>query len=108
MATRRIEATGAEGCTIGGGRGTTRSPPVAREQMMTSSNAQLSLPLIDPTRCTGCGVCVQLCPTNAVAICAQQALIVRPQACSYCDLCETYCPTAAISRPFTIVFAPES
>ena len=66
------------------------------------------LPLIDPARCTGCGVCVRLCPTNAVAVRAHQAAIVRPQACTYCDLCETYCPEGAIGRPFTIVFAPEA
>jgi formate hydrogenlyase subunit 6/NADH:ubiquinone oxidoreductase subunit I len=75
--------------------------------MMTTRSAQQILPLIDPTRCTGCGVCVQLCPTNAVAVRANQATIVRPQACSYCDLCETYCPVGAIGRPFTVVFAPE-
>jgi NAD-dependent dihydropyrimidine dehydrogenase PreA subunit len=75
---------------------------------MTIRNAQTILPLIDPARCTGCGVCVQRCPTNAVAVRAHKATIVRPQACTYCDLCETYCPEGAIGRPFTIVFAPEA
>lgn len=72
------------------------------------NKAQQILPLIDPTRCTGCGVCAQLCPTNAVAVRANLAIIVRPQACTYCDLCETYCPEGAIGRPFTIVFAPKT
>ena len=75
---------------------------------MTMNKAQQILPLIDPTRCTGCGVCAQLCPTNAVAVRANLAIIVRPQACTYCDLCETYCPEGAIGRPFTIVFAPKT
>ena len=74
---------------------------------MTMNNAQQILPLIDPTRCTGCGICVQLCPTNAVAVRAHRAIIVRPQACTYCDLCETYCPEGAIGRQFTVVFAPK-
>ena len=75
---------------------------------MTMNNLpQVILPLIDPARCTGCGVCEQLCPTNAVAVRAHQAIIVRPQACTYCDLCETYCPEGAIGRPFTVVFAPK-
>jgi MinD superfamily P-loop ATPase len=75
---------------------------------MTTKSAQQILPLIDLTRCTGCGLCAQLCPTNAVAVRAKRATIVLPQACTYCDLCETYCPEGAIGRPFTVVFAPEA
>lgn len=64
-----------------------------------------SLPTIHPGRCTGCGLCAELCPTQAVEVCASLAVIVRPEACSFCDLCETYCPEGAIERPFTITFA---
>lgn len=66
------------------------------------------LPLIDLSRCTGCGLCERLCPTKAVQVVEEQAQIVRPGACSYCDRCETYCPTGAIGRPFAIVFEPEA
>jgi NAD-dependent dihydropyrimidine dehydrogenase PreA subunit len=65
------------------------------------------LPLIDLRRCTGCGICEQLCPTSAVEIRLGKAEIVRPEACSFCDVCESYCPEGAIGRPFTIVFAPK-
>jgi MinD superfamily P-loop ATPase len=75
---------------------------------MTMDTEQLILPLIDQARCTGCGVCAKLCPTNAVEVHANLAAIVRPLACTYCELCETYCPTGAIGRPFTIVFAPKA
>jgi NAD-dependent dihydropyrimidine dehydrogenase PreA subunit len=75
---------------------------------MMMKSAQPILPLIDLARCTGCGMCEQLCPTNAVEVQANRAIIVRPQACTYCELCETYCPTGAIGRPFTVVFAPEA
>jgi NAD-dependent dihydropyrimidine dehydrogenase PreA subunit len=76
--------------------------------IMTIRNAQVILPLIDLARCTGCGVCVQRCPTDAVAVHEHKAAIDRPQACTYCDLCETYCPEGAIGRPFTVVFASEA
>ena len=66
------------------------------------------LPLIDLRRCTGCGICAQLCPTHAVELLHGKATITRPDACSFCEVCETYCPSGAIGRPFTIGFAPPS
>jgi ferredoxin len=63
------------------------------------------LPLIDARRCTGCGLCEQLCPTRAVEVRGNVAEIVRPAACTFCEVCESYCPEGAIGRPFTIVFA---
>lgn len=67
---------------------------------------QPMLPQIDQGRCTGCGLCEQLCPTQAVEVCDGIAIIVRPQQCSYCEICESYCPEGAIGRPFEIRFAP--
>ena len=64
------------------------------------------LPTISLDRCTGCGLCVELCPTHAVELLAGKAAIVRPDDCSFCDICESYCPEGAIGRPFTIVFGP--
>lgn len=75
---------------------------------MTSSSANQMLPRIDQERCTGCGMCELLCPTQAVEVCDGLAVIVRPEACTYCEVCESYCPEGAIGRPFLIVFAPEA
>lgn len=62
------------------------------------------LPIIMLHKCTGCGMCEQRCPTHAVEIVAEKAIITRPADCSFCDICETYCPEGAIGRPFQIVF----
>jgi NAD-dependent dihydropyrimidine dehydrogenase PreA subunit len=64
------------------------------------------LPTIHLHRCTGCGLCAELCPTHAVEVQGGKASIVRPDDCTYCEICESYCPEEAIDRPFTIVFAP--
>lgn len=73
--------------------------------MMTTRSADWILPLIDQQRCTGCGLCEQLCPTKAVEVRGCRAVIVRPEACTFFDVCESYCPEGAIGRPFTIRFA---
>ena len=72
---------------------------------MTIPATSLPLPLIALHRCTGCGLCAELCPTNAVEIIGQKAAIVRPDDCTFCEVCESYCPEGAIGRPFQIVFA---
>ncbi len=71
---------------------------------MSASTSEWTLPQIDQERCTGCGICVERCPTSAVEVIDGHATIVRPRACTFCEICETYCPTGAIGRPFTIIF----
>jgi MinD superfamily P-loop ATPase len=71
-----------------------------------ATSPTLALPLIDLSRCTGCGLCEERCPTCAVEVRNRQAQIVRPADCTCCDVCDAYCPEGAIGRSFTIVFAP--
>jgi formate hydrogenlyase subunit 6/NADH:ubiquinone oxidoreductase subunit I len=54
-------------------------------------------------RCTACGLCVEYCPTQAVAMIEQRPVITKPRRCSYCGLCEESCPEDAISLTFEIV-----
>jgi formate hydrogenlyase subunit 6/NADH:ubiquinone oxidoreductase subunit I len=81
------------------------------------------LPTIDLTLCTGCGLCVERCPTQAVEMVdargprstqrrmterqtwgdAGWPSIVRPEDCAYCGLCEEMCPEGAIALSYEIV-----
>lgn len=60
-------------------------------------------PEIDLDKCTGCGDCVEQCPTNAVAVVNNKVAMVRIDACDYCTECETFCSVGAIRCPFEII-----
>jgi len=68
------------------------------------------LPEIDMRLCTGCGLCVERCPTHAVEMSGARPAIVRPEECAYCGLCEEMCPVGAIALAYEIVVdsSPES
>jgi NAD-dependent dihydropyrimidine dehydrogenase PreA subunit len=66
------------------------------------------LPTIDLDICTGCGLCIDRCPTHAVEMGAKgRPSIVRPEDCAYCGLCEEMCPEGAIALSYEIVVAPD-
>ncbi|MCB0188081.1 MAG: 4Fe-4S binding protein [Caldilineaceae bacterium] len=74
---------------------------------MTDDKPGFPVPIIDASRCTGCGLCVAVCPTGALVMKGAIAIVADPQACAYTGHCERICPTQAISRPFQIVFSPK-
>lgn len=73
-------------------------------QAISTYRMQGAIPRIDERRCTGCGNCEALCPTQAVQVVNGRAAIIRPESCVYCDVCEAHCPEGAIGRPFLIIF----
>lgn len=65
----------------------------------------MAIPEIDIERCVGCGECVDECPTDAVELVGDKAVIVRPDDCTYCTECESICQYGAIQCPFEILLA---
>jgi len=66
------------------------------------------IPIIDLSLCDGCALCVQACPTSALALSEGKALVANPGFCEYSGICEAVCPTRAISRPFEILIVSPS
>jgi formate hydrogenlyase subunit 6/NADH:ubiquinone oxidoreductase subunit I len=54
------------------------------------------LPVLDETRCTGCGDCVTVCPTDCLAMNGPAPWMPRPLDCVICGLCVRVCPTDAL------------
>jgi len=61
------------------------------------------MPMVDPQRCTGCGICVIVCYCEALALVGNVVTIIETEECGYCTQCEAVCPTGAISCPYEIV-----
>ncbi|MCK5340750.1 MAG: ATP-binding protein [Desulfobulbaceae bacterium] len=51
---------------------------------------------IDPSSCTGCGTCVEICHFEAIKMADETAAMV-PFACEGCGVCASFCPEEAIT-----------
>lgn len=51
----------------------------------------------EPELCTGCGLCVDVCPHAVFAMNKRVAQLVRPAACMECGACQRNCPFGAIT-----------
>ncbi|MBS7539057.1 4Fe-4S binding protein [Ancylobacter lacus] len=57
--------------------------------------------LVSAERCTGCNICVAVCPTNVFdpapkAMAGALPTIARGADCQTCFMCELYCPEDAL------------
>ncbi|MCF8360690.1 MAG: 4Fe-4S binding protein [Prolixibacteraceae bacterium] len=66
-----------------------------RNETQNSNKAENVYPLVDTEKCTGCGICVELCPSDAIEL---QNGVARILVENYinCRLCERKCPEGAI------------
>ena len=50
----------------------------------------------DEDECTGCGICEQFCPVDAIAVGDSGVAAVDPAMCCGCGLCALHCPESAV------------
>ena len=43
--------------------------------------------IVDLEKCTGCGICAEICPGDILTIENQVAKVVYPNECEYCGVC---------------------
>ncbi len=55
------------------------------------------MPWVDKNMCVGCGICVEECPTNAISMENQKA-IINMKKCIRCKKCHEVCPRGAIKH----------
>jgi NAD-dependent dihydropyrimidine dehydrogenase PreA subunit len=53
---------------------------------------------IDEDKCTGCGECVNTCPSEVFEIVNEKSLCPKVDECSECCVCVDTCPETAIKH----------
>ncbi|MHC4626690.1 MAG: mercury methylation ferredoxin HgcB [Planctomycetota bacterium] len=52
---------------------------------------------LDVAKCTGCRMCVEVCPHGVFAIEEKKARLIDLDSCMECGACQNNCPAGAIS-----------
>jgi 4Fe-4S ferredoxin len=74
------------------------------EMVMHARHSSLTL---DKNKCVGCGVCMEICPREAIQVtrtpkaegkkARPPTVALSPEKCHYCGMCEAICPFGALS-----------
>jgi ferredoxin len=51
----------------------------------------------DPSKCTGCGMCVNVCPHQVFKMINKRSLIINRDKCMECGACALNCTTKAVT-----------
>ncbi|MBU0463228.1 MAG: 4Fe-4S binding protein [Proteobacteria bacterium] len=60
-------------------------------------NSTFHLSVIDTDACTGCGICGDFCPTDAITLENDEYAVRQENSCIGCGVCARFCPEKAIS-----------
>ena len=63
-------------------------------RMAQLESGRKAIAVVDSDKCTGCGICEDVCPVRAVTV--EGYAIVNPDICNGCALCVAQCPQNAI------------
>lgn len=63
----------------------------------------IEVPVIDPEKCNGCGLCVEVCQQNALILIGEVVAVNAAAECDWCTDCEIVCMEGAVTCPFEIV-----
>ncbi|MGB9791265.1 MAG: 4Fe-4S dicluster domain-containing protein [Thermacetogeniaceae bacterium] len=53
-------------------------------------------PKVDLEKCSGCGTCVDVCPSEVFEMENDKSKVARPDDCTGCETCVEECPEEAI------------
>ncbi|MCP4694909.1 MAG: hypothetical protein GY859_43175 [Desulfobacterales bacterium] len=68
-----------------------------RDGALPLTNSTYYTSVIDPEACTGCGVCVERCPTEAISLNHDEKAEREESCCFGCGVCARFCPEEAIA-----------
>ncbi|MDA3818762.1 MAG: 4Fe-4S binding protein [Prolixibacteraceae bacterium] len=79
------------------GAGNNAKSELRNEERATgeSNQSQAEIPVIDTSKCTGCGTCVDVCRRDAIKL-VNGVVQIIPELCINCRLCVRKCPEGAI------------
>ncbi|OPY69996.1 MAG: Periplasmic (Fe) hydrogenase large subunit [Syntrophorhabdaceae bacterium PtaU1.Bin034] len=71
-----------------------RVVPMREASFGTKTTTNGLLASVELERCSGCGICTQVCPTGAISV--EQTAIVDADGCTGCGRCVAECPRDAL------------
>ena len=72
--------------------------PVVQQKIQLFLCRMMEQVIIDKGKCTGCGVCVTICPYRAIELVEEKAEYILDD-CFLCGHCQAACPSDAVSLP---------